>query len=111
MLYHHVMTSYVLSSTCQFFCACVMDIITKYFKRTEVVQLPEEECFKVANVAVSEQIAKIRSVKQKRMAGRNHCYNNETKTMRLLNMQLRTVTQVQLESVRKIWDGQCQKAL
>ena len=54
--------------------------ITKYFKRVDVVQLPEEECFKVANVAVSEELAKIRSVKRKRTAGGNRCYNDETKT-------------------------------
>ena len=54
--------------------------IAKYFKRAEVVQLPEEEYFKVANVAVSEEIAKIRSLKRKRTAGGNRCYNDETKT-------------------------------
>ena len=54
--------------------------ITKYFKRVDMVQLPEEEHFKVANVAVSEELAKIRSVKRKRTAGENRCYNNETKT-------------------------------
>ena len=36
------------------FCACAMDI-TKYFKRVEVVQLPEEECYKVANIVVSDK--------------------------------------------------------
>ena len=40
------------------FCSCAMDI-SKYFKRAEVVQLTEE-CFKVANIAVSEEVAKIR---------------------------------------------------
>ena len=40
------------------FCACA--ISTVYFKRAEVVQLPEEEYFKVANIDVSEEVAKIK---------------------------------------------------